>query len=373
MERGVILERTKDDINESTYKAGIITTIRERTAKQIARVLLPFILAANPCNYFGVKSGIAYANEKTKKESSAKDFTILDFGLLPDKGANILAIMHDAKEQNKTGILGAVTADELQLLCKAMKRETILINKGEHLTVVSQREPIPKSFKPWDITTVTSKDIPVQKNIELNKDAKNALINLIKYINGFKYSNGKNYRLVAVSGYRSMSYQQGLYDRKIDTIKKGNPKLSRAQAEAQAAKIVAPPLESEHALGTAVDFTTKAQMDKGGDILTNAFADTLEYKLMVKNAWKFGWMNSLLPGKEHLTGRMTETWHWRYVGEPHAEVMCEEDWIPEEYRNYMKKFHNVIFKSETGELYLLSYNDETATTFASVFKSTEQK
>lgn len=373
MERGIILERTKDDINESTYKAGTITTIRERTAKQIAQVLLLFVLAGNPINYFGAKSGVAYANEKTKQESSTKDLTTLDFGSLPDKGANILAIMRDAKEQNKTGILGAVTADELPLLCKTMKSKTVLVNKGEHLTVVSPREPIPKSFKPWDITTVTLKDIPVQKNIELNKEAKNALIMMIIYINGFKYSNGKSYRLVAVSGYRSTSYQQGLYDRKVDTIRKANPKLSRAQAEAQAAKIVAPPFESEHALGTTVDFTTKTQMDKGGDILTNAFADTQEYKLMVKDACKFEWINSLPPGKEHLTGRMTETWHWRYVGEPHAEVMCEEDWIPEEYRNYMKKFRNVIFKSETGELYLLSYNDETGKTFASVLKSTEQK
>lgn len=278
----------------------------------------------------------------------------------------VSVVRHAIGDPNRMGILGAVRDDEIRELCRSLNRELILAGGGEYLTVVSPKEPIPKSFKPWDLTTVTSRDIPVQKEIHLNSEAKGALVSMVKYVNSHRQSNGANYRLIAVSGYRSSSYQALLFERKVNSICSANPGLSRAEAERQAAKVVAPPYESEHALGTTVDFTTGVQMSRGGDILTNAIGDTPEYALMVKEAWRFGWVNSLMSGKEHLTGRMTEQWHWRYVGAPHAEIMWSNGWVPEEYRDYIREQRGIAFKSSTGELYWINYDSATRNVLASV-------
>ncbi|OPZ65208.1 MAG: D-alanyl-D-alanine carboxypeptidase [Firmicutes bacterium ADurb.Bin506] len=173
------------------------------------------------------------------------------------------------------------------------------------------------------------------------------------------------FKLVAVSGYRDWSYQSSLFQTKTTSIMRGSPKLSRAEAEKLAAKVVAPPGESEHELGTTVDFTTGVQIAKGGDVLTNAFGATEEYAMLAKEAWRFGWVNSLMPGKERLTGRMTEQWHWRYVGIPHAEIMWSKGWVPEEYRDYMRDHQGVAFRSSTGALYWVRYDNGTKTVIAS--------
>lgn len=281
------------------------------------------------------------------------------------------AIIHAMTDPQRSGILGTISDEEIRVLCKNLRRELTPASTREYLTVVSPREPVSRSFKPWDLTVITSKDIPVQKTIELNREARDALVRMVKYINSHSRPNGARYKLVVVSGYRSSQYQSNLFERKVNSIRSANPKLSRAEAEKQAARVVAPPHESEHTLGTTVDFTTGTQTSKGGDILTNAIADTPEYVLMAEEAWKSGWVNSLRPGKEHLTGRMTEQWHWRYVGVPHAEIMWLSGWVPEEYRDYMREQRSIAFKSSSGELYWVQHDKGTGRILTSVAAARE--
>ena len=276
------------------------------------------------------------------------------------------AIGRALADPSREGIVCAVRHDEIKTICQSWKRELVPASAGEYLTVVSPREPVPKSFRPNNLVSVTSKDLPVQKPIELKREASDSLIRMAKLINSHKRPNGASCRLVAVSGYRSPSYQSALFERKVNSILNANPRLSKAEAQKQAAKVVAPPYESEHALGTTVDFTTGSQISKGGDILTNDIGNTEEYALMMKEAWRFGWVNSLMPGKEHLTGRMTEQWHWRYVGAPHAEIMWSKGWVPEEYRDYMREQQSIAFRSSTGDLYWVHYDNAARRVLASV-------
>lgn len=63
---------------------------------------------------------------------------------------------------------------------------------------------------------------------------------------------------------------------------------------------------SEHQLGTAVDFTTA----KLNGVL-NGFEETPEYKWLLQNAHKYGFVISYPAGNAYYK---FEPWHWRFVG-----------------------------------------------------------
>jgi len=73
---------------------------------------------------------------------------------------------------------------------------------------------------------------------------------------------------------------------------------------------------SEHQLGTTVDFTT---VKLGGNF--NQFADTLGYKWLLDNAYKYGF---ILSYPENNSYYQFEPWHWRFVGKSLAMMLYEE-------------------------------------------------
>jgi len=70
---------------------------------------------------------------------------------------------------------------------------------------------------------------------------------------------------------------------------------------------------SEHQLGTTVDFTT----DKVGGSFTG-FDQTDEYKWLMKNAYKYGFVLSYPQGNNYY---QYEPWHWRFVGRKLARYL----------------------------------------------------
>ena len=99
------------------------------------------------------------------------------------------------------------------------------------------------------------------------------------------------------SAYRSYSTQQGLY----------NDYVSR-YGEEEASRFSARPGQSEHQLGTTVDFGGTSVDFKA------AFADTAQGSWLAENAWYFGFAMSYPAGKENITGYIFEPWHYRYIG-----------------------------------------------------------
>lgn len=99
------------------------------------------------------------------------------------------------------------------------------------------------------------------------------------------------------SGYRSYSTQDDLFYR-----------YAKRDGVLAAERYSARPGQSEHQLGTAVDFggTNKNYSD--------AFADTAPGKWLAANAHNYGFALSYPRGKEEVTGYMFEPWHYRYVG-----------------------------------------------------------
>ena len=108
------------------------------------------------------------------------------------------------------------------------------------------------------------------------------------------------------SGYRSVSYQTKLYERKTQYYRdKG---YDEATAKEKAAAIVNPPGYSEHNCGLAADLNSR------------------------EHAAEYGFILRYPQGAEDATEITYEPWHWRYVGPENAAKinasgLCFEDYI----------------------------------------------
>lgn len=99
------------------------------------------------------------------------------------------------------------------------------------------------------------------------------------------------------SAYRSYNTQYDLFHRyaKRDGV---------LTAETYSAR----PGQSEHQLGTAVDFGgTNSDYD-------DAFAETNQGKWLLANAYKYGFSLSYPKGAQDITGYKYEPWHYRFIG-----------------------------------------------------------
>ncbi len=95
--------------------------------------------------------------------------------------------------------------------------------------------------------------------------------------------------------------------------------------EEEANRFSARPGQSEHQLGTAVDF--------GGTSVDfkTAFADTEQGLWLADQAYRFGFALSYPRDAEHITGYIFEPWHYRYIGVEAAREWRESGVTLKEY------------------------------------------
>lgn len=126
------------------------------------------------------------------------------------------------------------------------------------------------------------------------------------------------------SSYRTVEYQQGLYDNKYrEHIAAGE---TEEEAAIQTSAYIATPGCSEHHTGLAVDFVTEEYQ-----VLDEGFAETPAFKWLNENAYKFGFILRYPINKVDITKIEYEPWHYRYVGIEHAEHIKENGYCLEEY------------------------------------------
>ena len=114
-------------------------------------------------------------------------------------------------------------------------------------------------------------------------------------------------RLSTVSGYRSYSKQNLLYDRKVKTA-----------GTKTANSLVALPGSSEHQLGLAMDVSKY-----GSSNLNSKFGDTAEGHWVAENAHLYGFIVRYPEGMDEITGYSYEPWHIRYVGKAYAQAIVD--------------------------------------------------
>ena len=127
------------------------------------------------------------------------------------------------------------------------------------------------------------------------------------------------------SGYRSVKYQTGLYERKTKFYT--DQGYDEATAKEMAAAVVNPPGYSEHNCGLAADLNSPehATLDEG-------FENTAAFRWLCEHAGDYGFILRYPKGAEDKTEITYEPWHWRYVGAENAAKinasgLCFEDYI----------------------------------------------
>ncbi|MBQ1186898.1 MAG: M15 family metallopeptidase [Clostridia bacterium] len=127
--------------------------------------------------------------------------------------------------------------------------------------------------------------------------------------------------LTIISAYRTNEFQTNNFERKVNNVMAADPSLTREEAEAKAATVVARPGTSEHQVGLAVDFNS----------VEDSFKNTKEYAWLVENCTKYGFILRYTEEKQDITGIIPEPWHYRYVGVEAAKIMKEENLCLEEF------------------------------------------
>ena len=120
------------------------------------------------------------------------------------------------------------------------------------------------------------------------------------------------------SPFRSYAIQNDLFQKQVNRV---------GGDEEKAATVVARPGTSEHNTGLCADF----------NMASDAFENTPMYTWMCENAEDYGFILRYPQDKQHITGVIYESWHWRFVGINNAKLINELGVTLEEFIE-MKKF-----------------------------------
>jgi D-alanyl-D-alanine carboxypeptidase len=185
---------------------------------------------------------------------------------------------------------------------------TILDVPVEYLWLVDKQNSLSRNYVPDDL--VELKQYP----LDLRRDNKLRAVIMDDLVQMVSDAREEGLTLLISSAYRSYQVQETLF----------NLYVSRDGLE-EAERYSARPGQSQHQLGTTVDFGS----------VTEEFAYTPEGIWLMDNAYLYGFSLSYPRGLEDITGYMWEPWHWRYIGFKAAQF--QRQWF-EDIQQYMLVF-----------------------------------
>lgn len=174
------------------------------------------------------------------------------------------------------------------------------------LYVIGNNNPLPSNF------TIDIKTIVGERT--LDKRCADYAIQMLK---DAKY---QGVGLYVTSAYRSIQYQADNLQNFINRLMAQG--YTEEEATIQAKKEIALPGCSEHNSGLALDIVSDNYWSNH-DGLYEDFENYSQFKWLVDNSWKYGFILSYPKGKEDITGFIYEPWHYRFVGLKHAEKIHE--------------------------------------------------
>jgi len=172
------------------------------------------------------------------------------------------------------------------------------------------------------------------KRAEINGVTYNALMKdqLENFLNDAKAA---GYPATVVSAYRSIAYQQTVFDNQVNQyLAQGE---SREKALKETRDYIQTPGASEHHTGLGVDIMTNAYWDKHHALYPEA-DETKGQQWLIKHAPDYGFVLRYpkdVASRKH-TGIAYESWHFRYVGVENARYMTENKLTLEEFWDLME-------------------------------------
>jgi len=191
-------------------------------------------------------------------------------------------------------------------------------DRDSYLMLVNTQNPLTASYQPTDLMDVSA-TASGRSMQTLREYACKALEALLLEMASAGYTT-----MQVNSGFRTYNYQAMLFETYTNNEMNANPNLSREQAEQLVLTYSTRPGTSEHQTGLAVDMAIDASF-------STDFQYEDEYKWLMENAWKFGFILRFPADKTALTTISFEPWHWRYVGRYHAKKIHDSGVCLEEY------------------------------------------
>ena len=188
------------------------------------------------------------------------------------------------------------------LLEKVQAASAASVSKADIL-LVNAEHPLPEDYSPQELVNLYQQKrhfLLARDDLYLEKEAFEAANQMFKAaeeqgINGF----------IITSAYRTRENQQRIY-------------LESETGYAQK------PGCSEHETGLAFDVTARSD--------GSSFENTPQCQWLLKNCWKYGFIQRYPEGKKEITGIEHEPWHYRYVGietarKIHASALTLEEYL----------------------------------------------
>ncbi len=182
--------------------------------------------------------------------------------------------------------------------------ESQLIEEFSVDMLINKHRNLNKDFVPENLSKIDSK-YASEDGMKASRLAINAFIEMSKA------AKKDDMDIVINSAYRSYEDQEKISNTYLELYGQG-----------YVDKYVAKPGFSEHQTGLCFDI---------GSRNSKVFAESNEYKWMLENAYKYGFILRFPKKYELITGFRSEPWHYRYVGKNIAKVIHDEDITLEEY------------------------------------------
>lgn len=232
----------------------------------------------------GLEAGTARFQADPRLDRASRAFSALSL-ISPERAEAALAA---------EAAMRAAPERFLELLATAERESSAA---GGLLALVDKRHDLASDYEPSDLVSLN--DYPLsttRKDLSL----RSAIMDAVLEMDAAAKADGVT--LVFGSSYRSYDYQAGLFAR-----------YAKANGEEEASRFSARPGQSQHQLGTAIDFSP----------IDDAFADTAAGRWTAANAGRFGFSLSFPRGLEPVTGYIWESWHYRYVTKAGAALERE--------------------------------------------------
>lgn len=184
------------------------------------------------------------------------------------------------------------------------------LNKKQHSTdepsslwmVVNKKRPLPSSYVPAGLTSIGGK--------QMRSEAATALSSMMSV------ASKANSSMTVISGYRSYTNQQNLYNGYV-----------QRDGQVAADRYSARPGFSEHQTGLVADMGSP----NGACALEICFENTAAGKWLATHAHEYGFIIRYVKEGEARTGYQYEPWHIRYVGKELAGEIYKANQTMEEY------------------------------------------
>lgn len=232
-----------------------------------------------------------------------------------------------------TGIAGkmkvpeTVNASENQVTT-VPEKANVIKNEEVHTTANIQEEVvIDNDTLPWYLILINDEyAVPEEYEVELvSVEGKQVDARIEKSLNDMlEAAKAEGMKTKICSGYRTAKKQEELVKKDVAKYK------AKGYEEEEALELtylgVAPVNHSEHQTGLAVDIVSVSHQS-----LDAAHANTKEAIWLKEHCKEYGFIVRYMEGKEDITNRKAESWHFRYVGVEAATYIMENEITLEEY------------------------------------------